>query len=125
MLDMHTSEPIVSQPLETITLAQLVAAKRALAIAQRLDRLPVMGIDEREILDRVRRNAILFLGVAAEHLVDALDLADGDPEAEDATGAEDEIFEHKYEGPGCPIADCGEDEGDREGIDEREPDEGA
>ena len=124
MLDYPTSKAVVSQPLETITLAQVVAAKRALAIAQRLDRVPVMGTDEREILDRVRRNAILFLGVAAEHLVDALDLADGDPDLEDATGAEDEIAAHNYEGPGCPIADCGEDEVDREGIDEREMDEG-
>jgi len=63
-----------------------------------------------------------------EVAIGLLDIMEGDPDLEDATGAEDAFENHKGRGcggPGCDIADAGEDNHDREGIDEREPDHDA
>lgn len=53
-------------------------------------------------------------------LIDHIDQMDPDPDLEpngdelDGTNAEDEEAPHGWDGPGCPIADCGEDEHDIE-----------
>ena len=53
-------------------------------------------------------------------LIDRLDDIDGDPDLEDATNAEDEglcpatLRYGPQGGCGCPVADAGEDNGDRE-----------
>lgn len=66
-----------------------------------------------------------FIAVA----IGLLDVLDGDPDLENATGAEDAFEDHEerfgYDGPGCDVADPGEDEHDREAVDEREPDHDA
>jgi hypothetical protein len=57
---------------------------------------------------------------AVEVLVDVLDLMGGDPDVEangdelDGNRSEDDFMRHEPGGPGCPIADPPEDEGDRE-----------
>ena len=47
-------------------------------------------------------------GDAIEILIAKLDALDGDPDLEDATGAEDAFEAQRPDGPGCPIADAGE-----------------
>lgn len=46
--------------------------------------------------------------------IERLDLEDGDSDLEDATNAEDEGIAPKYHGPGCPVADPGEEYDHRE-----------
>lgn len=59
-----------------------------------------------------------------ERAIEALDLIDGDPDLEDATDLEDDFsltwIAQGQGGPGCQISDTDEENGDREGIDERE-----
>jgi hypothetical protein len=64
-----------------------------------------------------------------ERAIEALDLIDGDADVEDATDLEDDFsltwIASGQSGPGCEVSDRGEENGDREGIDEREPDHDA
>lgn len=70
-----------------------------------------------------------LLARLVERAIERLDEEDGDPDLEDATGLEDAFEDHEdrfgYGGPGCDVGDPGEDEHDREAIDEREPDHDA
>jgi hypothetical protein len=52
-------------------------------------------------------------GAAIEHLIDKLDQQDGDPDLEEH-GLEDGFTPHAADGPGCPVADCGELDGDEQ-----------
>lgn len=61
---------------------------------------------------------------AVETLLSVLDTLDGDPDAEDATGLEDDFTVHASDGPGCPIADAGEEDDDsKDPSDEGEPEQ--
>jgi hypothetical protein len=51
-------------------------------------------------------------------LLARLDRADAPFEDLEVTGAEDDFMHHAWDGPGCPIADPGEDEHDREQVNE-------
>jgi hypothetical protein len=71
------------------------------------------------------------LAAVAEFAIALQDLIHTDPdlehdplnEGEPAFDKADVDLCRSYDaGPGCPLADCGEENGDREGIDEREPD---
>lgn len=75
------------------------------------------------ILSRCDRDEIeTFIGVA----IDLLDKFDGDPDLEangdelDGSGAEDDFCSHNPDGPGCPIADAGEDDDPGGQMDEDE-----
>ena len=75
------------------------------------------------ILSRCDRDEIeTFIGAA----IDLLDKFDGDPDFEangdelDGLGAEDDFCSHNTDGPGCPIADAGEDDDPGGQMDEDE-----
>lgn len=69
----------------------------------------------REAIERLDRPAVAMIATIA---IDRLDQIDGDPEREpdgdeqDGTRAEDEPYDGHAYGPGCPISDGGEDNGD-------------
>jgi hypothetical protein len=74
------------------------------AMASKVPPAPVLAV-----LSRYRREDIeSFVAIA----IDLLDLADGDPDLEDATDAEDEgltanAIDCASDGPGCDLADAG------------------
>ena len=116
---------------------QLADARRVLGID--CDRLqPFLTPEDRRSIREAKRIAWAALADVAETLVETLNIAAGDPDLEDATDAEDEgltpfalCHARGGPGPGCVVADAGEEthdregiDDDREGVDEREPEEG-
>lgn len=121
MLDNTTASPA---PLQLSPLQFLADARRVLACD--VDRLPFINAEERRDIRIAKRAAWATLADVAEALVATLDIAAGDPDLEDGTDLEDEgltqeTIERLDTGPGCNLADPGEDEHDRELVDEREP----
>ena len=107
---------------------QLADARRVLGID--CDRLqPFLTPEDRRSIREAKRIAWAALADVAETLVETLNIAAGDPDLEDATDTEDEGLTpfalcHARSGPGCDIADAGELNGDRENVDELEPEDG-
>jgi hypothetical protein len=89
---------------------------------------PFLDAQGRKEIRQAKRAAWVVLAAVCEQLVSTLDTAAGDPDLEDATDLEDENIAPwtlaARDGPGCEVADGGEDEHDREDIDEREREEG-
>lgn len=87
-----------------------------------------LSLEEQSTIRALKLYAWHSVNTMIEQGLDLLDMLSGDPDLEDATGAEDAFEDHEErtgcEGPGCPVADAGggnvEDEG--EAVDEREPD---
>jgi hypothetical protein len=100
MLENHTSNGSQSQ-LAAIPLSPVLAFIMGVPVAPR------------EAVERT-----------IERAIEELDAMDGDCDLEDATGLEDAFETHAIDdaGPGCLCSDTGEENGDQEGIDEREPD---
>lgn len=105
---------------------RLTDARRVLEI--NLGGNPLLDAEGRQEIRLAKRAAWVVLAAVCEELVATLDTAAGDPDLEDATNAEDDghtaSAAHFTRGPGCAIADAGEENDDREFVDEREPEDG-
>lgn len=114
--------------LANITIADLRQIASALVRLNQIDAAPVLSVEDRKEVSEAKRLCWSVVGSAAESLVELMNAMAGDPDIEDATGDEDAFEQHEshagYGGPGCALSDPGEDNGDREAIDEREPEEG-
>lgn len=93
-------------------LERLADARRVLSISNKLDRSPVLTVDDRHAIQKAKLLAWNVIAETVEGLVEVLDAASGDPDLE-AGDAEDDFTDHRrapWRGPGCPIADAGEDD---------------
>ena len=86
-------------------------ARRVLSISNRLEALPVLEANDREVLRAARQTAWDIVAKVAEELIAVLDAAAGDPDIEpngdedDGNKTEDDFLYHGGDGPGCPLAD--------------------
>ena|SRR5437867_7522393 len=123
--------PAASKVLaSSITIGDLAAISRALSRLHQIDDAPVLDLDQRREVAEAKMLCWSTIGIAVEGLIGLLDAVSGDPDIEpngdelDASlGTEDDFQDHAGNGPGCSVADPGEE--DDAGEDSDPPERGA
>lgn len=111
MLDEHT--PPTDEQQYRGSFQELADARRVLKVTNTIRQAPVLAVEDRLEVERIRAYAIRCIEAATIELIETLDIALGDPDEEangdelDGNASEDDFMDHSVCDPGasCPVAD--------------------